>query len=65
MGAARVSRKSAFTGLGAALFAAAVVLLFLSLFQGAPTPLVIAALLFAATIACWICAARYAEKERR
>jgi hypothetical protein len=54
----RLPRQEFFTGLGAAVFGAGLVLLFYALYhEGARKALIGAAVLLLATFICWVCSA--------
>ena len=60
----RLPRQGFFTGLGATLFGAGVVLLFYALYhEGARTALIGAALLLLATMICWMYSAAAAPSD--
>ena len=61
-----MTRGSMWTGIAAALFALAVILLLVALYRGGSAGIFGAAgLSFAATIACWVIAARKTASEPR
>jgi hypothetical protein len=60
----RLPRQGFFTGLGATVFGAGVILLFYALYhEGARNALIGAALLLVATIICWMCSAAAAPSD--
>lgn len=59
-----MAKSAIFTGVSAALFAAGLIVLFVALYHGGSLKTVlVAGLLFVATVGCWIAAARLKARE--